>query len=133
MGVSVAIASDLMTALLAEAAAAPDREVCGLLFGEPHRIAKAQACSNVAADPTRYFEIDPRALFAAHRAMRGGGPRLVGHYHSHPTGRPEPSARDAAAAVGDGALWLILGDATARLWRSVAVAAFVEEAIAILP
>jgi desampylase len=115
----VLIATDLHARLLAEAVLNPAREVCGLLFGSPDRIEAATPARNVAADPARRFEIDPAALLAAHRAMRAGGPRLVGHYHSHPTGSAEPSPRDAADAVPDGALWLIIGGGEARLWRAV--------------
>lgn len=108
-----------MDRLLVEAAASTDREVCGLLFGSGDSIDGAEATANVAADPTRWFEIDPAALFAAIRAERGGGPRILGHYHSHPSGSPEPSAHDAAAALDAGRLWLILGHGEALLWRAV--------------
>jgi proteasome lid subunit RPN8/RPN11 len=127
---SVSISSGLLAALIAAADASPDAEVCGLLLGRPDGIDSARACANVATDPARTFEIDPAALFAAHRSARGGGPAVVGHYHSHPSGVPVPSPRDAAQAMGDGALWLILGGGGARLWRSVEPGAFVEEAIA---
>jgi proteasome lid subunit RPN8/RPN11 len=127
VGVSVSISSELLAALVASADASPEAEICGLLFGTPDRIDAAEACANVAANPARTFEIDPSALFAAHRRARGGGPAVIGHYHSHPSGKPVPSPRDAAQAMGDGALWLILGGAGARLWRSVARGAFVEE------
>ena len=83
----------------------------------------------MAADPARTFEIDPVALFAAHRRARGGGPAVIGHYHSHPSGVPIPSPRDAAQAMGDGAVWVILGGGLARAWRSVEAGAFVEETI----
>jgi desampylase len=116
----VLIATDLHAFLLAQAADNPTREVCGLLFGTVDRIEAATPCRNVAADSACRFEIDPAALVAAHRAMRAGGPRLLGHYHSHPTGRAEPSPRDAADAAPDGALWLILGGGEVRLWRAVA-------------
>src|SRR3546814_6701011 len=50
------------------------------------------------------------------------GPAIAGCYHSHPCGPAEPSARDAAAAAPDGALWLIVGEIedgrAARLWRA---------------
>lgn len=118
MDAGVAISSQLLARLLAEAAASPTIEVCGLLFGADDQIDAALGCRNVAASPATAFEIDPAALIAAHRAMRAGGPRLIGHYHSHPTGMAEPSARDAAAAV-PGDFWLILGAGEARLWRSV--------------
>lgn len=126
---SMTISSELLQRLVAEAAASPDAEVCGLLFGGGARIEAAEACVNVAADPARTFEIDPTALFAAHRRARAGGLGVIGHYHSHPSGVPVPSPRDAAQAMGDGEVWVILGGGRARAWRSIEVGAFVEEAI----
>jgi len=116
----VTIASDLIARILREAAASPQAEVCGLLFGSADAILAIRPCRNVAADPARQFELDPAALFAAHRGARAGGPAIVGHYHSHPTGRATPSPRDAAAAVADGSLWLIAAAGTVRGWRAVA-------------
>ncbi len=126
---SVTISSELLRRLVAEADASPDAEVCGLLFGAAGRIEATAACANVAANPARTFEIDPAALFAAHRHARSGGMAVIGHYHSHPSGLPVPSPRDAAQAMGDGAVWMIIGAGRARAWRSVDVGAFVEEAI----
>ncbi len=126
---SVTISSELLERLVAEAAGSPNAEVCGLLFGAAGLIEAAEACANVAANPARTFEIDPIALFAAHRRARVGGLAVIGHYHSHPSGLPVPSPRDAAQAMGDGAVWIILGGAEARAWRSVQIGAFVEEAI----
>lgn len=117
---TVAIASALVRQILGAAAATPSVEVCGLLFGDPAHVVAATACRNVASDPVRAFEIDPADLFSAHRAARGGGPRVIGHYHSHPTGRALPSARDAAMAPPDGALWLIVGGGDVTAWRAVA-------------
>ncbi|WP_412034827.1 Mov34/MPN/PAD-1 family protein [Sphingomonas alpina] len=94
------------------------------MFGTSERIEAAEPTANVALDPARRFEIDPAALFAAHRAARICGPQMIGHYHSHPSGLPIPSARDAEAAMGDGAYWLILTGDEAGLWRSVAFGTF---------
>ena len=116
---TVTIASDLIDQILREAGAASQVEICGLLFGGDDAITAALPCRNVAADPARWFEIDPAALLAAHRAARNGGPRIVGHYHSHPTGIPTPSARDADNAAADGALWLIAGGGVVQAWRAV--------------
>ena len=74
--------------------------------------------ANVAADPARFFEIDPAALLAAHRAARSGGPQVIGHYHSHPNGRAEPSPRDAADAAPDGSIWLIAASGRLTAWRA---------------
>ena len=115
---SVRISTELLARIVAEAAAAPDREVCGLLFGDGAAITAIQPCRNIAADPARLFELDPAALLAAHRAARAGAPRPIGHYHSHPSGAPEPSPRDAADAAPDGALWLIVAGGEVRAWRA---------------
>ena len=109
------IARALLDRLIEQAAAAPDREICGLLFGADDRIDRAEPADNVADRPQNTFEIDPKALFAALRAERAGGPRLIGHYHSHPNGGAEPSPRDLTAAE-PGKYWLIIGGGTARLW-----------------
>ena len=126
---SVTISSELMQQLIADAAVSPDAEVCGLLFGTTGRIEAAEACANVTANTARAFEIDPAALFAAHRRALGGGLAVIGYYHSHPSGLPVPSPRDAAQAMGDGAIWVILGGGVARAWRSVELGGFVEEVI----
>ncbi|HEX8556121.1 MAG TPA: M67 family metallopeptidase, partial [Sphingomonas sp.] len=96
----------------------PD-EICGLLFGTPDVIAAAHPCRNFATDPRARFEIDPAPLLAAHRAARAGGARVIGHYHSHPSGAPTPSLTDAACAAPDGSLWLIAASGEVRAWRAV--------------
>lgn len=111
--------------MLAAAAQSPDAEVCGLLFGNGDGIDAAQPCRNVADDPARAFEVDPAMLIAAHRSARCGGPQIVGHYHSHPTGSTRPSARDAACA-GDGELWLIIGGHDISLWRATTRGAWMD-------
>ncbi|WP_031396356.1 Mov34/MPN/PAD-1 family protein [Sphingomonas sp. STIS6.2] len=129
---SVTISSSVLDRIIALAAASQDGEICGLLFGAPDAIATAEPCANVAEHPARSFEIDPAALLAAHRRARHGGPAVIGHYHSHPTGNPVPSPCDAAQAMGDGAIWLIIGGRQARAWRSHAPGAFAEVAIVLI-
>jgi proteasome lid subunit RPN8/RPN11 len=114
------ISTALLDAILAEARAAPAVEVCGLLLGSADAITARVPARNVAADPHTAFEVDPTTLFAAHRAQRRGGPAVIGCYHSHPSGGADPSARDAAEALPNGWLWLIVGAGEARLWRTSA-------------
>ncbi len=106
----------VLETMRAEARAAHPRECCGVLLGEGARIARAVACTNVAADPLRRFEIDPAALIAAHRAARGGGEQVLGYYHSHPHGAAEPSATDRAGAARDGRVWAIVAGEAVALW-----------------
>lgn len=113
------ISSALIARLLSEAGASRDAEVCGLLFGSDGRIDSVQGCANVAEDTARAFEIDPAALFAAHRRARAGGPAVIGCYHSHPNGAAYPSRRDADSAAPDGSVWLIVGGAESGYFRAV--------------
>lgn len=113
----VRISSLLQAQMLAEAAATPEREVCGLLFGvADEEVTTIRPCANVAADPAKTFEINPASLIAAHKAQRSGGPVLIGCYHSHPNGAGEPSLRDRKAAGGKQRLWLIIADNRIRAW-----------------
>ncbi|WP_420144915.1 Mov34/MPN/PAD-1 family protein [Sphingobium sp.] len=99
-------------------AAADANEVCGLLLGTSDRIEAIMPAANIATDPARHFELDPAILIAAHRAARTGGPAIIGHYHSHPSGVAAPSITDAACATSDGSLWLIVAGHDATLWRT---------------
>jgi proteasome lid subunit RPN8/RPN11 len=110
------------------AAASPDREICGLLLGRGNVVEELLPCVNVAADPRRRFEIDPVALIAVHRAARAGGPALIGHYHSHPTGDATPSACDAAAAE-EGSYWVIIGGGELRCWLAAGGGRFIPIAV----
>lgn len=122
--------SSLLRDRIVTLAAADDREICGLLLGAAGCIEAIGPATNVAADPARHFELDPAVLIAAHRAARSGGPSVIGHYHSHPSGVAIPSATDAACAMPDGTLWLIVAGKEVRLWRAQAgqggTVAFVE-------
>lgn len=107
-----------MSVLLMEARSSHPCEACGLLFGADGIITAQRPAANVHPTPETHFEIDPQALIDAHRAMRDGGPRLVGYYHSHPTGPAEPSATDRALAASDGMIWAIVGEGHVTLWRA---------------
>jgi proteasome lid subunit RPN8/RPN11 len=113
----VPVTSDVIATLIAQAARAAPYEACGLLLGRDRCIDQAVPVANVAPDPLWRFEIDPAALFAAHRAARAGGPELIGYYHSHPAGHPRPSATDCAHASGDGRVWAIVASAVVTFWR----------------
>jgi desampylase len=114
---TLAVTSGTIATLLEEAAKAAPCECCGLLLGRAGRVEMAQPAANMAPDPTRHFEIDPAALFAAHRAARDGGQELLGYYHSHPAGHPVPSATDCEHASGDLRAWAIVAGGEVTFWR----------------
>jgi desampylase len=115
---SVNISRAMLAQIVDWAARSPEKEVCGLLFGDEVHISGWSVARNVADDPARRFEIDPAALIAAHRAARAGGPAIVGYVHSHPSGSVMPSACDAEMALGDGAIWLIVAPPDYALWQA---------------
>jgi desampylase len=120
---SVRISRALHDRLIDLAAAAPHQEVCGLLFGLPGYVVDILETCNVSNAIDNSFEIDPQNLIMAYKAERAGGPKVIGHFHSHPNGRLEPSSRDIAATAGDGALWLIIADGCVGAWLSTAPSA----------
>ncbi len=118
MGMKAHVSRSVLIGIQRISADAAPREACGLLFGAPDRITDWQAVENVAEEPERRFEIEPGALFAALRAERAGGPKIVGYWHSHPSGDATPSVTDAAMAQPDGKLWLIVAQESEGLWRA---------------
>ena len=113
----IEVARDVVDLIRTQARAAGPRECCGILLGEGGRIALALATPNVHAHPKTHFEIDPQSLIDAYRAEREGGPRVLGYYHSHPTGKAAPSVTDQAMAAGDGRIWVIVAGDELRFWR----------------
>lgn len=116
---AVRISRTLLNLILADAAEGNGAERCGLLLGNGEGIADVRFARNIAPDPSCHFELEPAVLLAAHKAARSGGPQIVGHYHSHPSGEAVPSPTDAACALADDAFWLIVADGAAGLWRAV--------------
>ena len=114
----VTISRSVLEGIRRESAAAAPKEACGLLFGSGGEIVEMQVTENISENPNLSFEIDPKALFAALRGERAGGPKLVGYFHSHPSGDAKPSATDAAMAEADGKLWVIAGGSEVTAWRA---------------
>lgn len=111
------VTSGALATVLAEAQRAAPFECCGLLLGREDRILEASAAANVSPEPLTRFEIDPAALFAAHKAARGGGPQVLGYYHSHPAGHPVPSVTDCEHSTGDRRIWAIAARGEVAFWR----------------
>jgi len=119
----IEVTEGVIATLIGEARRQPELECCGLLLGSAGgqgvaaRITQAVPAANVHPEPARHFEIDPAALIGAYRAMRDGGPALIGFYHSHPNGHPRPSAVDCEHAGGDGRVWAIVAAGEVHFWR----------------
>lgn len=114
----VRISRPLLDSIIATARGDPEHEICGVLLGIKGVISDIRPSSNVARDRYARFEIDPRVLLRAYLEARGGAHDVIGHYHSHPNGSSAPSPADAAEALDDDVLWLIIGADDVRIWRT---------------
>jgi proteasome lid subunit RPN8/RPN11 len=123
----------LQARMEAEARAAWPRECCGLIEGSVAgdflSVTALHAIPNLSGAPDR-FELDPAEQIRVLRAARQEGRSILGCYHSHPDGRPEPSERDREGAGEDGFVWLILALPEAG---TVEIAAFAFAAGAFKP
>lgn len=86
--------------------AGADEEVCGVLAGEhgdeASRVEAVHRVENVAEQPQIRYRLDPEALFAVIERIEDAGQEVVGFYHSHPAGGPQPSQTDAERATWPG-------------------------------
>ncbi len=98
---------------------AGEQECCGLLLGQGARVLELVLAENVALRPEIHFEIDPATLIAAEKGARAGGLGVLGYFHSHPNGVPQPSATDAEMAAADGRFWLIIVADMITCWHAV--------------
>lgn len=113
-----------LAAIRRQCRAAGPAEACGLLVGRGTRVLTVHraipAPNLLAAIPGR-FELDPRIRLAVEKECRQGPDRILGHWHSHPGGLPDPSPTDLAMAWEPELAWLILavaagGAVTERAW-----------------
>lgn len=109
-------------------------ECCGLMEG----VADSGAAQVFALHPARNiasasdrFEIHPEDHFQALRTARANGRAIVGCYHSHPNGIPQPSETDREGGGEENFIWLIAALNQAK--EPVAFAAFVYSAAGFLP
>jgi proteasome lid subunit RPN8/RPN11 len=109
---SLVLASNLRARIASEARAAAPRECCGLIEGilqdQEARATTVHPVSNLATAADR-FEIDPAEHIRLLRQVRETRRTIIGCYHSHPNGKPEPSPYDRECASDDEFIWLIAG------------------------
>lgn len=108
---TLAIPDRVRDEILAHAREGAPEEVCGVLAGsrdgEDATVVARHPAENAADDPRTRYEIDPREQLELLEAIDDAGREVVGFYHSHPRGPPEPSATDAAEATWTGRSYVI--------------------------
>ncbi len=115
----ITLAESALAELTRALEAAYPEEGCGLLIGAWEgadcQIGRIAESANLAAEPRRHFEIDPRLQLALQRQLRGGPERIVGVYHSHPDGPAQPSETDRDRAYDRDLIWLIASVESGKL------------------
>jgi proteasome lid subunit RPN8/RPN11 len=133
----VRIDREALTTIVAHARRDAPNECCGLLVGRPGvpEILEAIPASNGASDPMRRYEISPVDYFAQVKRCRTISAAqsetfaVLGAYHSHPRGGPEPSETDTAQAFRD-FIFMIVGLGSARGGMEIRAYAFRDETLA---
>jgi proteasome lid subunit RPN8/RPN11 len=115
-------------ALIREAAAQPQQEVCGLVWAnEGLRAQTVHPLPNIHPEPTKYYRTAPRDVRRAFDMMDEQGGKPLAWYHSHPGGKSDPSEEDMRGAFNTGMYYLIVypefTDITAGLGQVIGRAA----------
>lgn len=107
--------ASLLKAMVDAAEAAFPAEACGLIIGRGRgqlvRVTRVVPAPNLLAATGDRFELDPAVRIQVEKELRdaGGKDRIIGHYHSHTDGSPDPSATDRAMAHEPEMAWVIIG------------------------
>ena len=92
-------------------------EACGLLIGTFDAIVDATPSRNLATSDHEFL-IDPELHLRLQRELRGSGHKIIGVYHSHPSGDSGPSSEDISRANEPDFLWLITAIDAGRASKS---------------
>jgi len=100
----IVLPSSIRDAIVDRARESAPEESCGVLGGSYEPIGQSVVRSqypaeNVADRPRTRYRIDPEDQLAIFESIEARGEAIVGFYHSHPRGPPEPSATDNAQAT----------------------------------
>ena len=85
----------------------PEIEVVGMVWGKPDGSQKVVPLSNVHKEPSKYYATDVVELQQVFADM-AEDETLLAFYHSHPSGRHDPSEADMEGALNLGIHYLIL-------------------------
>ena len=118
-GGRIVIARGVGQAMRAAVIAGGQNEVCAAVFGVASggggwRASRFRMLANLAVEPTLGFVVDPLELCSVDGEERDRGQRLLGLFHSHPSGDPRPSQRDRAASWPGIACWIAAFDRRGR-------------------
>ncbi len=77
------------------------------------------AVKNTAGNPRIEFSGDPWDIVVAHNTADILGVEVIGIYHTHPSGEPNPSPRDLDGMIAWPYIWVIASPMIVRGWRLI--------------
>jgi len=101
------VPNEVFQKMLAAARAAAPLEACGLLAGTGGRVSAFYALTNADASPEHY-SMRPEEQFAAIKAMRRDGLRMLAIWHSHPATPARMSQEDMRLAYTPDVVYVIV-------------------------
>jgi proteasome lid subunit RPN8/RPN11 len=84
--------------IIQQAIATYPHECCGLLVGQDKQTIAVYPMENTSNSPHDRYMIDPAAMLAVMKSIRGQDLNIIGIYHSHPDHPAVPSERDRELA-----------------------------------
>lgn len=97
-----------MNRMIEHALSSAPRECCGVLGGKGAMVTSVHPVPNDHESPGNRFNANPDGLFAAVKKMRLANEDMIGIFHSHPGGPPEPSAIDRSGNHYPGIFYFII-------------------------
>lgn len=101
-----------------------EEEICGVLGGtydgQRSIVESVHKTENAADVPEVRYYIDPEEQFRIVEEIEDSGRDVIGFYHSHPAGGPQPSETDAARATWPDRSYVIValdGYPSVGAWR----------------
>lgn len=109
---SIYLSSEHFSALKKHCEECSPEEACALLIGVPfgddeYQVTSVALSKNIAADQSRFFEIDPGLRIKLEKELRNERETIIGVFHSHPNGPAEPSKHDERMIIERHLVWLI--------------------------
>lgn len=105
---TIQIPRQIVNKILAQAQAQEQQEICGLISLNSDNALKIFPISNISAEPSRFFEMDPSETIQTMKKIRQDGADLFAIYHSHPTTAAFPSKTDIEQIGYPDAIYLIV-------------------------
>lgn len=98
---------EVLEQIIEQARREQPNEACGYLLGRGEEISVNHPMTNADHSP-EHFSFVPQEQFAAVRAAREQGLKIIGNWHSHPATPARPSDEDIRLAYDENITYFIL-------------------------